>query len=185
VQLDLPAAFSGFFPNTCMIGTHGRRRQRTVSTKQEVKMPDQHRHETPPPASLNRSPASIGDALVIVDGHAAECSEARRLECLRRDQESADRQGVVWGRIVSVEKTVSTLSSNVKFAAWVLSIVIAISGIAGPFIARYAMRGVIAEELHRMLPEGTKLNAVLPTEAKTASAWSPFGEAHASGVAGR
>lgn len=115
--------------------------------------------------------------------HASECSEARRSECARRDQESADRQGVVWGRIVTIEQKLGSMASNIKFAAWILSIVIAITGIAGPFVARYAIRGVIAEELRAMLPTGTKLNIIdkMP-ETKTASMWTPIGTAYASEI---
>jgi hypothetical protein len=144
-------------------------------------MTDKHRHRTITPAPLPLSqPATIGDALTLDQQHANECSEARRAECTQRDQESADRQGVVWARIVAIEQTLGTLAGNVKFAAWVLSVVIAITGIAGPFIARYAIRGVVAEELRTMLPAGTKVNIIEKApEPKAAFLWSPIRAASA------
>ena len=134
---------------------------------------DYRRHTTitPQPVPLSQA-ATIGDAMKLDDQHAEECSEKRREECQRRDRERADKDGVFWARIVSMEALVAKIEllvngmldgakANLRLKIAVATIAVALLGCAttaGIFVAKYAIVGAITLELDKRIPLGVRLN---------------------------
>ena len=132
------------------------------------------RHTTITPEPLSRTKtATIGEVLEIGAQHEAECGEARREECRRRDDERADKDSVFWNRIVALEAIVAKMgtvvdgmlasaSRSLRLKIAIVTIAVSLLGAStavGIFVAKYAIVGAITVELDKRLPRGgTSLN---------------------------
>lgn len=152
-------------------------------------MSDRHQTLTPAPVSRD-APATIGDTFEAVEQHAADCERERLDRWDREKKESADRQGVVWARIIALENIVGKMEilvkrledsaiMAVKSAQESFRLKIAMVGIAvtllgvgttvGIWVAKYAIVGAITIELDKRLPPiGTKASLPAPVVHYTA-----------------
>jgi hypothetical protein len=158
-------------------------------------MDDRHRTITPAPIPLDQ-PATVRDAIDLDSQHERECSEERRRECQRRDEERASKDGVFWARIVALEAVVTKITglvegmlanarTNLKIKIAVATVAVALLGAAttvGIFVAKYAIVGAITIELDKRLPSTRAPGSELETQkpAKSASLWTPIRTAQAS-----
>lgn len=117
------------------------------------------RHTTITPAPTPREhPATIGDAMELDAQHAHECSEERREECRKRDQERADKDGIFWARIVAAEVTLKSIRDNLTFIKWLVALAAPLLVTVGIFVAKYAIVGAITLELDKRIPPGRHLS---------------------------
>lgn len=126
---------------------------------------------TPAPVSREQ-PATMGDVWTVAREHADECSEERRAECVRRDAERADKDGIFWARVVALEALVGRIDALVTgiidraekeartrlaIAALALTLLGTMTAV-GIFVAKYAIVGAITIELDKRIPPGMRLN---------------------------
>jgi hypothetical protein len=132
------------------------------------------RHTTITPAPVSRSdPATVGMAMELDAQHAFECNAERKEECLRRDKERADQDGIFWARIVSAETTLQSIGDNLKFLKWLVPIVVTVLITVGLVVAKYAIVGAITLELDKRIPPGMRLNVEQVTKVHYAEAPAP------------
>ena len=117
------------------------------------------RHTTITPAPVPREhPATVGMAMELDAQHAFECDAARKEECLKRDKERADKDGIFWARIVAAEATLKSMGDNMRFLKWLVAVAAPLLLTLGIFVAKYAIVGAITLELDKRIPAGMHLN---------------------------
>ena len=123
-------------------------------------MSDHKRHSTITPAPIPREKtATIGDAMELDSQHAFECSMDRQKECLRRDLERADKDGIFWARIVAAEATLKSIRDGLNFAKWSIPVMLTVLIAVGGVLIKYAVVGAITIELDKRIPPGARLSA--------------------------
>jgi len=127
-------------------------------------MSEHKHHNTITPAPVPRTqPATIGDAMELDAQHAFECGAARKEECLNRDKDRADKDGIFWARIVAAEASLKSMADNMTFLKWLVALAAPMLLTLGIFVAKYAIVGAITLELDKRIPPGVHLNIELDT----------------------
>lgn len=98
------------------------------------------RINTPPPIELSK-PATVGYVYAALSEHHDGCA-----------QQQADARRPIWTKLIEVETTTTKILSGLKLLAIIGPIVVTLAlGIMVPLV-RWAIKGVVAEEIDKKIP---------------------------------